>query len=362
MWLAQSPRIPEQKEPLSVLVADFENGTGDPVFNDAVEQALGIALEEASFVTTYPRADAASVAEKLEPESSLDFRMARLVARREGVKVLVAGSIGLKGSGYEISVRAFEPGLDPERGRPLATAKATAPSKAEVLQAIGRLASDIRRALGDKTPESVRLANAETFTTSSIAAMNAYAQAQALNFEGKTEEALAAYREAVRLDPTFGRAFAGMGSLYGALAQYEEAEANYQEALKHLDRMTDREKYRTLGGYYITVARNYEKAIENYETLVRLYPADNTGHANLALASLYVGDVQRAVTEGRRAIEIYPGNVLQRTNYAAYCMYAGDFAAAIAESEKALEATPDYEFALFTLALSHIDSGSVDAA
>jgi len=362
VWLPRSPRIAEQRAPLSVLVADFENGTGDPIFNGALEQALGIALEEASFVTTYPRAVAESVAEKLEPGSSLDVRMARLVSRREGIKVFLVGSIGFRGSAYEVSVRAFDPGLDPEKEKPLTTARARASNKAQVLQAIGRVASDVRGALGDKTPESVRLAEAETFTTSSIAAMNAYAEAQALNFQGRTEEALSAYREAVRMDPSLGRAWAGMGSIYGALGKDAEAEKHYEKALGLLDRMTDRERYRTLGGYYITVARNYEKAIENYDTLVKLYPSDNTGHANLALAALYVGDVQTAVTEGRKAIEIYPGNVLQRTNYAMYSMYAGDFGAAIAESKKALETTPDYEFALFTLALSHLASGSDGAA
>jgi len=139
-------------------------------------------------------------------------------------------------------------------------------------------------------------------------------------------------------------------------------EESYRNALKHLDRMSDREKYRTLGGYYLLVTHNYEKAIENYENLVRLYPADDTGHANLAYAYLNVRNVPRAVVEGRKAIEIYPNNTLQRTNYAMYAMYAGDFTTAIAESRTVLEANPSFEYAMLTVANSQVGAGDLDAA
>jgi tetratricopeptide (TPR) repeat protein len=161
----------------------------------------------------------------------------------------------------------------------------------------------------------------------------------------------------VRIDPNR----VVMGVVYRNLKREAEAEAAYQQALKHLDRMTEREKYRTLGGYYF-IAGNYEKAIENYETLVRLFPADTAGHANLALAYLLVHDLARAVEEGRKAIEIYPRNPGQRTNYAMYSMYAGDFDTAIAECHRALEQSPSYEFALQTLALASAAKGDIAAA
>ena len=130
-----------------------------------------------------------------------------------------------------------------------------------------------------------RLAAAETVTAGSLDAMRAYARAQELSLTSKFQEALAEYQRAVELDPGFGRAYAGMAGVYANyFKQPEKAEASYQTALKHIDRMTEREKYRTLGTYYLDIARNYEKAIENYETLVKLYPADDGGHGNLALA------------------------------------------------------------------------------
>jgi serine/threonine protein kinase/tetratricopeptide (TPR) repeat protein len=361
-WLAKPPTELVQPDPLSVLVADFANKTDDPVFDGSVEQALGIALEDASFITSYSRTNAKGLAERLEPGRALDEDMARLVSRREGIKVVLAGSVESRNSGYEISVHAADPAIDANSGDTLASASTFVSSKADVLGAIGELASELRGELGDATPESVRLAAAETFTAGSLEAMSAYSRGQDLNYRGETEKAIEAFQEAVRLDPELGRAYAGMGTIYRDLRQYPEAEANYQQALKNLGRMTEREKYRTLGGYYISVARNYEKAIENYETLVELYPADNTGHANLALAYLFVRNIPQAVSEGRKAIEIYPNNVLQRTNYAAYCMYAGDFETAIEESNTVLEAAPDYDFAMLTLGLSSIGMGDINTA
>src|SRR5213593_3357837 len=95
--------------------------------------------------------------------------------------------------------------------------------------------------------------------------------------------------------------------------------------LKYVDRMSEREKYRTYGNYYLNIAHNNEKAIENYEAFVKLYPADDGGHGNLGLAYLFAGNLQGAITQVREALRIYPKNALQRYNYAMYSMYAGDF-------------------------------------
>jgi tetratricopeptide (TPR) repeat protein len=179
----------------------------------------------------------------------------------------------------------------------------------------------------------------------------------------RNKEALTAYQEAVSLDPRFGRAYTGMAVIYtNFFKDHAKAEAYYQEALKHVDRMTEREKYRTLGAYYLLAARNYEKAIENYETLVRLYPADDVGHGNLALALLNVGDLQRAVVEVRKSLEIYPNNSLQRYNYAAYSMYAGDFETAIAQSSMLMKENASFEYPYLPFGLSMLARGDIPGA
>jgi len=342
---------------LPVLVADFDNQTGEAIFDDALEQALNLALEEAPFLTTFSRTTAHSIVEQLRPGARLDEEMATLVARREAIPCILMGTIAKAGSRYDLSVRA----VDAERGTPLAAASASASSKGEVLSAVSRVARSIQSELGGASPESADSQAAETFTASSVEAMQVYTRAQELYYEGKSAEALAAYRQAVALDPGLGRAHAGMGAVYAALGEDDQAKASYDEALKHLDRMTEREKYRTLGGYYLQVARNYQKAIENYAALVDRYPADNTAHANLALAYVLVRDFPRAMEEGRKAVEIYPRNLLQRTNYAMYCMYAGDFDCSVREARTVLENGPD-EWALLTVALSNAAKGDTAAA
>ncbi len=351
-WFARTRAPEEAPEPMSILVADFQNETGDRAFDSALEQALTIAMEGAGFISAYSRSSALETAEELQPGSGLDDEMAQLISRREGIDVVLAGTLREKGSGYRVSVEALDAALETEDAKPLAKASASAKTRDDVLSAVGRVASDLRKRLGDTTPESARLAASETVTASSLEALQAYTRAQDLADANKNEEALAAYQETVELDPNFGRAYAGMGVIYTIFKNEEKTKAAYDEALKLVDRMSEREKYRTLGTYYMSVARNYEKAIENYETLIELYPADNVGHSNLALAYLNTGNVQRALEEGRLALELYPGQWADRYNYAMYSMYAGDFDTAEAEGSKVVEQVPTFELAFLPVALS----------
>jgi tetratricopeptide (TPR) repeat protein len=101
--------------------------------------------------------------------------------------------------------------------------------------------------------------------------------------------------------------------------------------------MTERERYRTQGTYFFAVARNYEKAIDNYETLIKQYPTDSSGLNNLAVSYFMVLNFPKALEAGRRTLELYPKNVLFRNNYALYAMYASDFATATGVSEPLLK-------------------------
>jgi eukaryotic-like serine/threonine-protein kinase len=358
-WLARGPATPVERPPVPVLIADFENSTGDPVFSGVVEQGLAIGLEGAPFVTMYPRGDAQRIAAGLNLGSRLDEGAARLVSRREGVKMIVAGAIAMSGGRYTITARLIDSSVD---GGAITTATASAASKGDVLPAVVNVTSRIRTALGDTDPVGGRAGDAETFTTTSLEAMSAYTRGQAHYYAGRQREALAAFEEAVRLDPALARAYAGMGVIYGGSKQDDKARAAYDQALKHIDRMTEREKFRTLGGYFLVVTQDYESARENFERLVQKYPADNTGHANLAFAYLKLGNTAKAVEEGREAIEIYPKNHLQRLNYAMYAMYAGDFATAIQQADIILEDNPDYTWAYFARANAQLASGDSAAA
>lgn len=358
-WLlARTPPAPVARDPVSVLVADFANTTGDTTFDGLLEQGLGLGIEGASFITSYDRSDAKRLNTQLRPGQPLDEEGALLLSQREGVKLVLAGSIARASDGFALTVRA----IDPIPRTIVTTATATAASKAEVLTALGRIATTVRGALGDTTPESARLAAMETFTAASLDAARDFSKGQELASEARDEEAIALYKRALERDPKFGRAYTSWGVSARKLGRRDEAIDAYQKALSLLDRMSEREKYRTLGVYFLTMVRNYEEAVENYETLVRLYPADRAGHSNLAIAYFYLRDFDNALIEARRAVDIYPKIPTFRSNYALIAMYAGDFATAEKEAQQVIAQAPNFAKAYLPLAMNALTSGDVTAA
>jgi len=344
--------------PVSVLIADFDNKTGDAVFDGTLEPMLGIALEGAPFISSFNRGQAKKIATKLQPGlTQMDGKVAQLVAVREGVNVVVTGSIGQDGGRYKVSVAA----IDAATGKTIDKAEREAANKQDVLSAAGQLAENIRKGLGDTTPESVQKAAAETFSAGSLEAAHDYAVAQDLQQAGKWDEALKSYSKAVAEDPNLGRAYAGMAVMYSNLGKSEEAEKYYKLALARIDRMTDREKYRTRSGYYL-VTRNQAKAIEELSALVSQFPADTAGHANLALAYFYARDMNKALEEQKRALALTPHSILQRSNFSMYALYAGDFETATKEAKAILAENPTFEEALRTSAIAELGLGHNDQA
>ena len=332
-----SGRVVVEPEPMTVLIADFVNDTGDSTFSGAVEQTLGIALEQASFVSNFARGNAARTAQQLREGGTLDEDMSFLISKREGLDAVVVGRVEPSGNGYRLTAEVRAPGLEAFEDQPLARASARARDRDAVLAAINAIGAELRRELGDRPREGAEQVATETVTAASLEAMHAYAEGQEYSYQGRLEEAVASFERAVAEDPAFGRAYAAMATQYSNLRRPDRAQQNYQLALQHLDRMTERERYRTMGAYYLGVSRNYEKAIENLEQLVESYPADRTGHMNLAYASVMVRDFDRAVAEQALALELDPNSLIQRINYAMYAMYAGSSETAIENARKIAE-------------------------
>ena len=295
---------PTARPAMSVLIADFDNRANDPVFTGSIEQALNIAVEGASFITSYSRASALTLAQQLKLGSSLDEATARLLAEREGIKVILTGAIEARNPGYLLTVRA----LDVANGNELARTQEAVADKAAVLSGTQKAASNLRDALGDTTPESVRRQDQETVTTTSLEALQKYSMAQDLASDGKQEEAFRYYEEATKLDPDFGRAYSGWATALHNTGRTDDARRLWEKSLPLMERMTDREKYRTLGTWFLGAGGDYDKAIENYEKLVAAYPADRVGQANLGLAYFQTLDFAKAMTHARKALELYPKN------------------------------------------------------
>jgi tetratricopeptide (TPR) repeat protein len=361
-WFARRGRVSAaelNREPISVLVADFENTTGDTILDGTIEQAMSIGLEGAGFITAYKRPDARQLAGELFPDSKgkLDGQMALLVSVREGLTKFIEGSIEPRGNGYELKIRIRDP-VNPEESDEFSR---KIKSKDQVLNAAAWIANKVRSNLGDVSADAKKALQGETFTTSSLAAMNAYTNAQELRRLGQKDEAIAEYIKAIGADPDFGRAYSGLAIIYQNRGQYEEAEKYFQEALTRIDRMSEREKYRTRTIYYL-IHRNIQQAIQESTELVAKYPADFNGITNLALAHFFAHNYAEAQEMGRRAAELYPRKVTPRFNLSWYALAAGDFEIAEQEAKEVINLNPDFDEVYVVQALSKLSQGRTSEA
>jgi tetratricopeptide (TPR) repeat protein/predicted Ser/Thr protein kinase len=342
---------------VSVLVADFTNHTGDPIFDDTLEPMFNVALEGASFINAYSRGTARNLAKQLpHPSDTLDEQSARLIGVSQGLGAVVTGSLSLRGDAYKLSVEA----LDARTGNSIATAEITAPNKDQLLLDIPKLAAPIRKALGDTTPVSAQLAVLGPFTAASLEVVHQYSIAMQQQFAGKTSDAFQSFSKAVELDPNFARAYAGMSGTANDLGKQADGEKYIKLAMEHLDRMTERERYHTRGFYYL-VAGNYPKCVEEYSSLVGQYPADRVGQSDLAWCYAYLRNFPKAVESARKAEEIAPKGALEHINLAFFSSFAGDFQTGEREARAALEISPS-EVAQLNLGEAQLGAGKLSDA
>ena len=349
---------PVQHPPVSVLLADVDNRTGETVLDGTLEPAMVTALEGASFINAYRGDNAHRIAAQLRPGARvMDEGLARLVAIREGVNVVVSGAVVRAGNGYRVSARA----VDPASGNEIAHREVAAARRDDVLPAVGRLTASIRKALGDSTRESEQLAAAVTFTAASLDAAHEYSLGQQFK-EKDPQQAIDHYRKALQYDPKFGMAYFGMAVASVTLKRTDDAAADYKAALGLLDHMSERERQRTLGTYYASFLRNYDQAIETFKRLVSQYPSDVIAYNNLSVTYALKADFPDAVAAIRHAIELSPKNVRFHLNDVIYSMYAGDFPTAIAEARRMISDDPKYPYPYLPLALSTLAGGDALAA
>jgi TolB-like protein len=214
--ITAGPEVVEERDPISVLIADFDNRTGNPLFDGSLEQALSLGIEGASFITAFSRNDALEQAKNLELGEVLNEETARLVSVRQDVKMVLAGSIAPDGGRFDLTLRA----VDPTSGEIIAEADARANDGAEVLFAMNTLAADLREELGDDSLDLDQLRTEESVTAASLEAIKAYSTAQDLALAGQDEEAIEYYKQALEEDPNLARAYSGalpdLGSLLHA--------------------------------------------------------------------------------------------------------------------------------------------------
>ncbi len=355
-FLRPRPASTAAHAPISVLVADFTNHTGDPVFDGTLEPMFNVALEGASFVNAFSRGDARRLAGKLpHPTDKLDEQASRLIAVSQGISAVVTGSLSRRGDGYKISVEA----LDGKTGNSIASTEIMAGSKDEVLRDLPKLAAPLRKALGDTTPESAQFTTLSGgFTAASLEVVHQDAIAMEQQFAGKFEEALQSFSKAAELDPNFARAYSGMAASALNLDRRRDAEKYIKLAMAHEDRMTERERYRNRGLFYFTTG-NWRKCVEENTQLINRYPADRIGQNNLASCLGGLRELPKAVEAARRAVEIVPKGALYRLNLSFLSSASGDFQGGEKEARAALQLNPSSEVGYLQLGEAQIGQGQL---
>jgi eukaryotic-like serine/threonine-protein kinase len=345
--------------PVSVLVADFANLTGDPVLDDTLEPMFGEALEGASFINVFSRGDARKLAGKLpHPTDKLDEQSARLVAVDQDVNAVITGEISLRGDEYDISAIA----LDAVSGKVLAKSEVSVSNKQEILSSLPKLAVPIRKALGDSTPASVQFDEvAGGFRAASLEAVHQASIAIDEQFAGKFQEAYDSFAKAAQLDTKFTWAYTGMAAMDENLGKPEDAVKYMQLAMEHVDNMTDRERYRDRGLYYRTTD-DWQDCVQEYTQLVTHYPADRVGQNNLSICYTQLRNAPKALEAAERAVEIVPKGVGPRLNLAFISAFAGDFAGSEKEARTALSINPSAAQGYLVLAEAKLGQGQIDEA
>jgi eukaryotic-like serine/threonine-protein kinase len=337
--------------PVTVIIADLQNNTNDRTFDGTLEPMLTRALEGASFINAYDR-NRVRTGLGVAPPESFNETGAREFAVKQGVPVVLAGSLDARGNGFELSFKAAHA----VTGDVITTARRRAASRDAVLATALQVMNDIRQGLGDRnTSGDAQLFAMRSVSASSLEVIGHYAAAVQAQSNLRFEEARDSYAKAVAIDPEFGLGYQGLAVMSRNLGRIDEAEKYIQQALRYLDSMTERERLGTRGFYYRMIGDN-QRCAKEYEELVAKFPADTVGHAQRSVCLAAMKNMREAVTEARQAVEMLPNQVGYRTNLALLTNFAGDFAAA----EREVRAIPQPGAqALVALAYSQLGRGMV---
>jgi serine/threonine protein kinase/tetratricopeptide (TPR) repeat protein len=302
LYFARSAHALTDKD--TIVLADFDNKTGDPVFDDTLRQALAVQLGQSPFLSIVSDRKMGQTLRLMaqSPAQHVTRDLAQEICVRAGSKAMVLGSIANLGGQYVIGLDAIACG----NGDRLAGEQQEAPGKQDVLKALGQAATELRRKLGES------LATVEQFdvpleaTTPSLEALKAYSMGTITGRTKSHAEAIPFYQRAIELDPNFAMAYAALGAAYFDLQQPSLAAPNLKKAYELRDRVSERERYRISALYYQLGAVELEKAIQAYELWSRTYPRDMTPHANLDPLYSALGRYDKAAAESEEALRLEP--------------------------------------------------------
>ena len=279
----------------TVVLADFDNKTGDAVFDDALKQALAVQLGQSPFINILSDRKVSETLRLMgsQPNSRITPDVARELCVRTGSKAIVLGSISNLGSQYVIGVDA----VGCSSGDTLAKEQEEASGKPDVLKALSRAAASLRTKLGESLASVQKFDVPVEATTPSLEALKAYSMGITTGRTKGDAEAIPFMKRAIELDSNFAMAYVGLAVEYANLGRASLAAENAKRAYDLRDRVSERERYRISAFYFQYVTGEVEKATEAYELWAKSYPRDPVPHGNLGYIYSALGQYDKAITE-----------------------------------------------------------------
>jgi len=353
-WLFLPRHAHALNEKDTVLLADFTNSTGDAVFDDALKQALAVALGQSPFLNilsdTRVRATLRDMTRS--PSERLNDETAREVCQRAGSKAFISGSIAGLGNQYVIGLNAINCGT----GESMAREQVKAAGKEKVLDALGDAATNLRSEVGESL-RSVQKFDVplEQATTPSLEALKAFSLGRKQN----SAAAIPYYERAIELDPNFAMAYARLGVMYRNIGQPARASAYITKAFELREHPGERDKLYITSTYYRFVTGEIEKAIQTFQLWVQSYPRDWLPYLNVGDAYAVIGKYEKGVDATRESLKIYPENVTAYENLGGFYLALDRFPEARDITDQALARKLDEEALhtnLYVLAFLQSDS------
>jgi serine/threonine protein kinase/Flp pilus assembly protein TadD len=292
----------------SIVLTEFTNTTGDPVFDATLRQGLSAQLEQSPFLTLLSDERVAqTLALMAQPKDArLTRELAHEICQRTASAASIEGSISSLGSQYVVGLKA----VNCRSGDVLANEQTTASGKEQVLKALGEAATKMREKLGESLASVQKYdAPAENVTTPSLEALQAYSLGYQAYERNDFAAAVPLFQRATSLDPNFAMAYVLLGVSYLNLGEDTRAVDNIRKAYELRERVSDREKFYIASHYERWVTGNLEAARKTYELWARTYPRDNNPLMNLGIIYNLLGDYDKALAQAQEAMKLDPRSV-----------------------------------------------------
>jgi serine/threonine protein kinase/tetratricopeptide (TPR) repeat protein len=289
----------------TIVLSDFDNKTGDSVFDDTLKQGLSVQLEQSPFLALVSERRVNETLKLMgrSPDDRLTAKLTHEVCQRTGSKAMLTGSIAGLGRQYVIGLKA----VNCNTGDVLAEAQEQAAGKEAVLKALDAAAVSLRSKLGESLSSVQKYATpVEEATTPSLEALKAYSLGLKTDSAKGSTAALPFFKRAVDLDPNFATAYAWMSAVYRDLNEVGRAAENARKAYDLRGKVSERERFIIEGRYYLYATGELEKAALTYELWQQTYPRDAQPYRSLGNISVFLGNWEKALEEFRAALRLEP--------------------------------------------------------